>query len=75
MVLRKLYDSKHWQDKSFMIFIEGEQLDTDISALFYNDNKPGNNDPSLIHEIERYHNNHQDPSKLTGLQITWNMLR
>jgi hypothetical protein len=49
--------------KFILFHTRGSVIDNDICRIFYNDNEPGKNDPDLTYEIERYHNNHNDPNK------------
>ncbi len=42
----------------FIIFhTRGKNIDPSLK-VFYDDNKPNNNNPDLIYELERIHNNH-----------------
>jgi hypothetical protein len=48
----------------FIIFhTRGKIIDNDNIMLTYNDNEPGENDPSRIFTIERFHNNHASLEK------------
>ncbi len=49
--------------KFIQFHARGSIIDNDICRIFYNNNEPWKNDPDLTHEIERYHNNHNDPNK------------
>jgi hypothetical protein len=43
----------------FIIFhTKGRTIPINSAKIFYNDNENGNNDPTLIYELERYHSNH-----------------
>jgi len=62
----------------FIIFhTRGKPIDVNECKIFYNDNEPNNNDPLLITEIERCHNNHPTNScktyKLLGVYFDENM--
>jgi hypothetical protein len=62
----------------FIIFhTKGKNIDPNITKLTYNDNEPNSNNPDLIYNIERYHNNHAKPEcrsyKLLGIHFDENL--
>jgi hypothetical protein len=62
----------------FIIFhTRGKPINNNECKIFYNDNEPNDNDPLLITEIERCHNNHPTNScrtyKLLGVYFDENM--
>jgi hypothetical protein len=48
----------------FMLFHAKESaIDDNLCKLFYSDKESSKYDPDIIHEIECYHKNHEDPYK------------
>jgi hypothetical protein len=46
--------------KFILFHTKGKQFDPNLVKIYYNDNEPNQNLPSLITELERYHDNHEN---------------
>ncbi len=63
--------------KFILFHTKGTKVDPIATRLFYNDNEPNQNDPNLLTELERFHNNHVKQEcrayKLLGIFIDENI--
>jgi hypothetical protein len=49
--------------KFILFHTKGKQFDPNLVKIYFNDNEPNQNLPSLITELERYHDNHENKNK------------
>jgi hypothetical protein len=63
--------------KFILFHTKGTKINPEHARLFYNDNEPDMNNPNLITELERVHNNNEKPDcrayKLLGVYFDENM--
>jgi hypothetical protein len=52
-----------WLQIQILFHTKGKQFDPNQVKIYFNDNEPDQNLPSLITELERYHDNHLNKEK------------